>query len=145
MARNRDTGDVEVGGITEKEFKSFLKKLDLAQGKVGEATAEAKTARSELSAIWKAFKKAGGKPDTMREVMALRNMEDGDRIQHEADRVAYAKFMKLPLGAQPDMFEDEIEQSAAPEAPPVPLPLAYPPKRGRRANEPANETGSPLN
>jgi hypothetical protein len=142
--------------MDERTFKIFLKKLDLAQVEVEEAAEEAKAARSVLSAIWKDFKKQGGKPDTMRAVMSLRKMDEGDLLQFEEDRRRYAEWMKLPIGAQPTLFDaapqreadDEDEEEETHAAPPPVPPMTARARRGAKGPklvEPENTTGSPLN
>lgn len=155
MARPRKNSEDEStpGPMDERTFKTFLKKLDLAQAEVEDKAEEAKTARSELSGIWKEFKKQGGKPDTMRAVMSLRKMDEGDLIQFEEDRRRYAEWMKLPIGTQanllgaapePDEDDEEVTAAAPAAVPPMTARSRRGPK-GPKLVEPANTTGSPLN
>jgi hypothetical protein len=148
MARTKASeDDGVVGPMDEKTFKSFLKKLDLAQAAVEDAADETKTKRSVLSALWKEFKKAGGKPDTMREVMRLRTMEEGDLLQYIEDRDRYAGWLKLPIGVQASLFDEPIEEPAEED---VEAAAPEPATRQRKSRGPKlvdapNVTGSPLN
>jgi uncharacterized protein (UPF0335 family) len=162
--RGADDSNLPIGPMSENQFRAFLREIDKLQAKVEDAAEEVKTARSALSAKWKEFKKQGGKSDAMRECMALRKMEEGDLIQHEEDRRRYAAWMRLPIGAQPDMFaadesgadtEDahetegdaEDEPTHAPE-PVIAAPMTARAKRGQKGPklvETPNTTNSPLN
>ena len=148
-SQDGEADETEVGPMDERTFKAFLKKLDLAQANVEEKAAEVKTARSDLSGIWKDFKKQGGKNETMRDVMRLRSMDEGDLIQHEADRQRYADWMKLPIHTQPSLFGAAADQpEPAPAArktrkKPDPTPTAG--KPGWQGDRDFTETSSPLN
>jgi hypothetical protein len=156
----RNVPDGEIGPMDEKTFKGFLKKLDLAQVKVDETAEEAKSARSAKSAIWKEFKKQGGKPETLRAVMALRSLDEGDLIQQEEDRKRYSEWMKLPIYTQTSLFEEtpadtdadtaneddtDMVESAAPAPVPPLTARARGGRKGPKLVEPENTSGSPLN
>jgi hypothetical protein len=150
----RNVPDGEIGPMDEKTFKGFLKKLDLAQVKVDETAEEAKSARSAKSAIWKEFKKQGGKPETLRAVMALRSLDEGDLIQQEEDRKRYSEWMKLPIYTQTSLFEEdtageegdsETAEAAAPAAVPPITARARGGKKSPKLVDVPNTTNSPLN
>jgi hypothetical protein len=148
--------------MNEKQFREFLRQIDLLRADVEEAAAELKSKRSELSAAYKAFKKNGGKLDALKQCMAMRTMDEGDLIQLEEDRRRYAAWMRLPIGAQLDMFADadaareednaeeedgEDEAAHAPE-PVIAAPMTARAKRGPKGPklvDPPNKTNSPLN
>jgi hypothetical protein len=149
--------------MDEKQFREFLRQIDLLRADVEEAADELKTKRSELSAAYKSFKKNGGKLDALKQCMAMRKLDEGDLIQLEEDRKRYAAWMRLPIGGQADMFaeapdtiDDGADDNGADDGPDEPshapaavvaAPMTARAKRGRRGPqlvEPPNTTDSPF-
>jgi uncharacterized protein (UPF0335 family) len=151
-----DDSDMPIGPMGERDYRDYMRRIDLALSDVEDTADEAKTARSALQALYKDFKKNGGDPDVLRECMKMRRMDEGDLIAREETRKRYGSWMRLPLGHQTSMFGDGQPEAGTEEDAEEPEPhtaakASEPPMTARSKRGPKgpklvdNPSGSPLN
>lgn len=103
--------------MTAAIFQDFLAKIQASQRALDEAQEDAKSLKGSHRALWKDFKKAGGKNEELQLALALMRLDDDDAAERIETTLRYCSWAGRPIGAQSSIF-DLVDEPARPKMSP---------------------------